>query len=187
MTPLEYQGAFYAYSQTASGFLASVVAFQCKRFGMWWPVRASQSSCLVIGSLCKSAVVLGCSLPRRGKHALPSALGLSRHQRQSEAVRRISSMPLAHLSVSITCLRFWTFTDRGWLSILINACAFGSLLLAPFVAIVQKRLVWLIVCITPFAYFLFYASLSLYPALFGAMIPIALITLGCLLLIEFRP
>jgi len=186
MTPLEYQGAFYAYSPDE---LQALLAPD------WLPFNAKDLEC--DGRLERLNRKLPCdrialkerrydevrSLYRRGKHALPSSLGLSRQERQSEAVRRILSMPWAHLSVSfpLAWRGFWTFTDRGWLSILINAFAFGSLLIAPIIAIVQKRLIWLMVCVVPFAYFLFYASLTHFiPRYSEPLIPIALITLGML-------
>ena len=100
-------------------------------------------------------------------------------------------MPLSHLRVSIALAwrGFWSFTDRDWLSIVVNACAFGSLLMAPIIAVVQKRLIWLIVCIVPFTYFLFYAALTHFlPRYSEPLIPLALLTLGmfCVELASFR-
>ena len=187
MTPMEYRGAFYAYSpdNLQSSLSTSLLPF-------------SPEDLECNGRLERLNRKLPCdklaleekryddvrSLYRRGKHAIPRALGLSREQRQAEAIRRIQSMPLAHLSVSIPLAwrGFWAYTDRGWLSNVVNACAFGSLLLAPVIAIVQKRMIWIVVSIVPFVYFVFHASLTHFiPRYSEPLIPISLITLGMLI------
>ena len=188
MTPLEYKGAFYAYSPDNLQELFS---------SHWLPFAPRDLECG--GSLERLNRKLPCdrvafqekryddvrSLYRRGKHALPRLLGLSREERQSEGVRRIQSMPWSHLRVSIPLgwRGFWAFTDSDWISVVINASAFGSLLLAPLFAFAQRRVIWLIVSIVPWSYFLFYMSLTHFlPRYSEPLIPLALVVLGMLVI-----
>ena len=184
MTPLEYKGAFYVYSPEVlqSWFASSLYPFSENdlKCGGRLERLNRKPPCDQIALKEKRYADVR-SFYQYGKRALPRLLGLSRQERQSEAVRRIASMPLSHVSVSVPLgwRGFWTFTDRGWLSTVINVCAFSSLLIAPMIAIVQRRLVWLIVCIVPAMYFLFHASLTHFlPRYSEPLIPLALITLG---------
>ena len=94
-------------------------------------------------------------------------------------------MPWSHLRVSIPLgwRGFWAFTDSDWISVVINASAFGSLLLAPLFAFAQRRVIWLIVSIVPWSYFLFYMSLTHFlPRYSEPLIPLALVVLGMLVI-----
>ena len=184
MLPLEYQGAFFAFSpEGVQGLMASsLLPFQAEDLECGGPLER-----LNRGLPCDQLAFKEQrfddvrSFYRRGKHALPILLGLSPQQRQAEAIRRITAEPWSHVAASLPMAwrGFWAFTDRGWLSIVVNASAFVALLMAPWIGILRKRLIWIMVGLVPFTYFLFYASLTHFlPRYAEPLIPVSLIALG---------
>ena len=121
------------------------------------------------------------SFYQRGGRALPRQLSLNSEQKKAYALQAFRDKPLSLLAASlpITWRGFWGFRVKRWNDIYWNAAAFLSLLLAPLLAWLERRLTWLLVSVVPIAYVLFYGLASHFlPRYSSPFVPSALICLS---------
>ena len=118
-----------------------------------------------------------------GKRALPRSMGLKREQKQSEAVSRILADPKRHTVVSLPLgwRGLWSFGSRiSPSAVVLNIMAYLALFIAPVLAVIQKRVVWVYLSLVPLGNYLFYAFFTHFlPRYSEPIIPMAMI---CLLL-----
>lgn len=121
------------------------------------------------------------SFYQRGGRALPRQLSLSSEQKKAYALQSFLDDPLSLLAASlpITWRGFWGFRVKQWTDIYWNLAAFLSLLLAPLLAWLERRVTWLLVSVVPISYFLFYGLASHFlPRYSSPFVPSALICLS---------
>ena len=123
------------------------------------------------------------SFYQRGKRAIPLELSLDKSQKMSFALSRFREKPLNALWTvfPIGWRGFWGFRGETWPGIVLNFAAYLSLLLAPVLALVERRLSWLMVSIVPVSLFAFYSLFSHFlPRYSSPFVPVALICLSML-------
>ena len=73
------------------------------------------------------------------------------------------------------------FPEGKWVNLCWNIAAFSSLIMAPFLGLIERRLQWLMVSLVPLAYFVFYSLASHFlPRYSTPLVPSALICLSML-------
>ena len=123
------------------------------------------------------------SFYQRGKRAIPLELSLDKSQKMSLALSQFREKPLnALLTVfPIGWRGFWGFRGETWPGIVLNFTAYLSLLLAPVLALIERRRSWLMVSIVPVSLFAFYSLFSHFlPRYSSPFVPVALICLSML-------
>ena len=125
------------------------------------------------------------SFYQRGKRGIPGELGLNRDEKKDFAIKEFRRQPLQALitGLPIGWRGFWGFRVKAWKYIALNAAAYSALLLAPLLALIERRLSWLMVSIAPVSFFLFYSFLSHFlPRYSTPFIPASLICLTMLVI-----
>ena len=123
------------------------------------------------------------SFYQRGKRAIPLELSLDKSQKMSFALSRFREKPLNALWTvfPIGWRGFWGFRGETWPGVVLNFAAYLSLLLAPVLALVERRLSWFMVSIVPVSLFAFYSLFSHFlPRYSSPFVPVALICLSML-------
>ena len=183
MTGSQFVDAFYAYAP---------IAVRRDLLGPWMKLSSDDFSCE--GRLAVFNRKLDCdrlaleegrfadvlSFYQRGKRAIPWSLSLDGDQKKSMALRRFQERPLNALitSVPLGWRGIWGFRAKRWPSIVLNIAAYGSLLLAPALALLERRLSWLFVSIVPLSFFAFYSLFSHFlPRYSMPLIPAAIVCL----------
>jgi len=124
------------------------------------------------------------SFYQRGKRAIPRALSLKGDERKDFAMQEFRRQPLQALVTSLPLgwRGFWGFRVKEWNHILLNAAAYVALLVAPLMALVERRPSWLMVSIVPVSFFLFYSFLSHFlPRYSTPLVPASLVCLTMLI------
>ena len=123
------------------------------------------------------------SFYQRGKRAIPRALALKGDKKKDFARQEFRRRPLKALVTTfpIGWRGFWGFRERVWNYIVLNAAAYSALLVAPLLALIERRSSWLMVSIVPVSFFLFYSFLSHFlPRYSTPLIPASLVCLTML-------
>lgn len=123
------------------------------------------------------------SFYQRGKRAIPLELSLDKSQKMSLALSRFREKPLNALWTvfPIGWRGLWGFRSETWPGVVLNFAAYLSLLIAPVLALVERRLSWLMVSIVPVSLFAFYSLFSHFlPRYSSPFVPVALICLSML-------
>ena len=123
------------------------------------------------------------SFYQRGGRALPRQMSFNSEQKKAYALSSFRDNPMSLLAASlpITWRGFWGFRVKEWNDIYWNLAAFSSLLLAPLLAWLERRVIWLLVSIVPISYILFYGLASHFlPRYSSPFVPSALICLSML-------
>ena len=124
------------------------------------------------------------SFYQQGKRAIPRLLQLGRDQKKSYALSQFRERPLSALitTLPIGWRGFWGFGVRTWPSVVLNFAAFTALLLAPLLALIERRHSWLMVSVVPVSFFVFYSLFSHFlPRYSAPLIPASLICLAMLI------
>ena len=121
------------------------------------------------------------SLYQQGKRAIPQQLDLTREQKSSVALERISQQPWSHVwtTVPLGWRGFWAFKPKTWIDLWINALSFLSLLCLPVLGLCCRRPVWILIPGIAAGFFAFYAGVSHFlPRYSAPLIPVALLCLA---------
>lgn len=191
ITPLQYAGAFYAYSP------------RLLRESLWEPFLGFKSSQLECGGdlqlhnrgeQCDIDLMNAgkydqvVSLYERGKKALPLKFeklaqknGLSFNVDEAgkrEFLSTLQRKPLQHfaLTLPLAWRGLWSFVVSDWAGHILNFCVMGNLIFMPAVALALRSNALFILSLTPAAYFWFYAFVSQFWERFSEpFIPIAIV------------
>ncbi|WP_216901864.1 hypothetical protein [Synechococcus sp. CCY 9618] len=203
MTPHEYAGSFYSFAPKPL------------RKAIFEPYLGfSQTQLKCGGSLERLQRDLSCdeeamaegrfdnlrSFYQVGKRGLPRMLhqevarknidSSSEDFLEAAALRRIQSMPLKHVLVSVplSWRGMWSFDNRRtWFGVLINGLAMFSLLAMPFLGIFMRKFDWVLISIVGVGYFLFYGLFTHFITRYSEpLIPLSLVCLSVLLLAILR-
>lgn len=123
------------------------------------------------------------SFYQRGKRAIPRELSLDLDEKKDLAIEKFRAQPLQAVitALPMSWRGFWGFRVKAWRHIILNAAAYFALLLAPFLALVERRLSWLMVSIVPVSFYLFYSFFSHFlPRYSTPFIPASLVCLSML-------
>ena len=124
------------------------------------------------------------SFYQQGKRAIPSELSIAKDQRKAIALRSFREQPLNLLLTSIPMAwrGFWGFRSPFWPNILLNFIAYSALFIAPILAIIERRISWLMVSIVPTSLFIFYSLFSHFLTRYSSpFVPVSLICLSMLI------
>jgi hypothetical protein len=120
-------------------------------------------------------------LYQKGKRAIPQQLDLTREQKRSVALERISQQPWSHVwtTVPLGWRGFWAFKPKTWIDLWINALSFLSLLCLPVLGFCYRRPVWILIPGIAAGFFAFYAGVSHFlPRYSAPLIPVSLLCLA---------
>ena len=124
------------------------------------------------------------SFYQQGKRAIPRGLSLGGDKQKDFAIKSLRAQPLNTLLnvLPIGWRGFWGFQVEAWSLIILNAAAYLALLVAPLLALIERRLSWLMVSIVPVSLFVFYSFLTHFlPRYSTPFIPTSLVCLAMLL------
>lgn len=124
------------------------------------------------------------SFYQQGKRAIPRELSIARDQKRAIALTSFREQPLNLLLTSIPMAwrGFWGFRSQSWPNILLNFMAYSALLIAPILAVIERRISWLLVSIVPTSLFLFYSLFSHFLTRYSSpFVPVSLVCLSMLI------